>query len=253
MNALAVLMLWGFGIKESLKFYLARGRYEEGNIELERISRINGFDLDKVAEIIRKISLLERQEISDKAKTLRDSEVSSNKWTNVFLMVTCWTASCYSYFMFVFLIKYLPADIYVVDIASGMASFGFLLQIYLIDKFNHKQTQFLSYLMCTIFLVVLTVAGQQLNLWVYAFIILNLKLFICLSFGTIYVVHLELFDSSFLGTSYGICNVLSRLAIITAPWVAEMETTTVPLLILLGLNAVAMICTAFLKPKGGHE
>lgn len=42
-------------------------------------------------------------------------------------MVTCWVASCYSYFMFVFLIKYLPADIYVVDLASGLSSFGFLL------------------------------------------------------------------------------------------------------------------------------
>ena len=42
-------------------------------------------------------------------------------------MIMCWIACTYSYLMFIFLIKYLPADIYVVDIVSGLSSFGFLL------------------------------------------------------------------------------------------------------------------------------
>lgn len=64
--------------------------------------------------------------------------MATHKWRNVALMVTCWIATCYSYFMFVFLIKYLPVDIYVVDIVSGFSSFGFLFQVYMADRLNHK-------------------------------------------------------------------------------------------------------------------
>ena len=49
------------------------------------------------------------------------------KWRNLVFMVICWIATSYSYFIFVYLIKYLPADIYIVDLVSGFSAIGFLI------------------------------------------------------------------------------------------------------------------------------
>ena len=98
-------------------------------------------------------------------------------------------------------------------------------------------------------LIILIFCGNALNTIVYAIFILVLKLFVCLGFGTIYVIHLDLFDSSFLGTSYGICNVASRLAVIGAPLIAEVDNKTIPLIVLFGMNITALVVTFFLKKK----
>jgi hypothetical protein len=82
---------------------------------------------------------------------------------------------------------------------------------------------------------------------VYAALILILKLFICMSFGTIYVVHLELFDSTFLNKSYGICNIVTRIFVLGEPIIAEMEGLNAQLLIMLAINLLAFISTMFLK------
>jgi hypothetical protein len=63
------------------------------------------------------------------------------------------------------------------------------------------------------------------------------------------VIHLDLFDSSFLGTSYGITNVVARLTVISAPMVAEIEDKSIPMLILLGMNVCAFVATWFLKKQ----
>ena len=88
---------------------------------------------------------------------------------------------------------------------------------------------------------------SSLPLYGFALVILVLKLFVCLSFGVIYVVHLDLFDSAFLNTSYGLCNVLSRFAVIAVPMLAEFESESTQLLILLTLNTLALLSTLFLN------
>ncbi len=88
-----------------------------------------------------------------------------------------------------------------------------------------------------------------MHMYFYAFLILLLKFFVCLAFGTVYVVHIDLFESSFMSTSYGICNIVARFFIITAPMVAEIENKTAPLIILIVMNGAATIATWFLKKK----
>ncbi len=165
------------------------------------------------------------------------------------MMVVCWVAVCYSYFLFVFFIKYLPADIYMVSIVSGLSCFGYLLQGPITRKYDIKITQLISFGLVTACLIIVTLVGSFLNTLVYSVFILILKFFVCLAFGTVYVIHLDLFDSSFLGTSYGICNVVSRLAMISAPMVAELENKSIPMLILLGMNICASVATWFLKKQ----
>lgn len=87
----------------------------------------------------------------------------------------------------------------------------------------------------------------QHYLYVYAVLILIFKLFICLAFGTIYVVHLELFDSTFLNKSYSICNIVTMIFVLPEPIIAEMEGLNAQLLIMLAINLLAFISTLFLK------
>ena len=162
-------------------------------------------------------------------------------------MIVCWISTCFSYFIFVFFIKYLPADIYVVSIISSLSTFGYPLQTPIKNKYGLIQTQQVSYGIVAILLIILLFCGNMLNTIVYAVFILILKLFVCLGFGTIYVVHLKLFDSSFLGTSYGICNVVSRFAVIGAPMIAEVSNKQIPLIVLVGMNLAALVTTFFLK------
>ena len=111
------------------------------------------------------------------------------------------------------------------------------------------KTQQLSFGLVAVLIVILLIFGSSLSTYLYASFILILKTFVCLGCGTIYVVHLDLFDSTFLGTSYGICNVASRLAVIAAPMVAEVPDRRVPLIILMVMNLVALGVTFLLKKK----
>jgi len=170
-------------------------------------------------------------------------------------MIMCWIACTYSYLMFIFLIKYLPADIYVVDIISGLSSFGFLLQGPLAKHLSRHLTQILSYSLVLLTLLILLFFGPLLqnSLLLYSLTILFLKFFICLSFGTIYVVHLELFDSSFLNLSYGICNIVTRIVVLFEPILAELEGVTAQLLIMLTINSLALLCSLFLKRAANKQ
>lgn len=165
------------------------------------------------------------------------------------MMLFCWIACCYSYYIFIFYIKYLPADIYLVSIVSGISAFGYLLSAPISKRFNIKYTQLFSFIIVGFLLLILILFGGTLNTFIYAGLILLLKLFVCLGFGTLFVIHFELFDSSFISTSYGICNMISRLVTVTAPMVAEMKNKTNPILILMVFNTAAAVATSFLRSK----
>ncbi|TNV79458.1 hypothetical protein FGO68_gene13944 [Halteria grandinella] len=235
---------------ESVKLLVTLGRYDEAKGELRRTKGFNGESEAVIEEGVEMIERYRVMQSQSSAEEVKEGKVDLKvRWWNMGMMVVCWVAVCYSYFLFVFFIKYLPADIYVVSIVSGLSTFGYLLQGPITTKYDIKMTQLISFVLVTLCLIITTIVGSLLNTYVYAIFILILKLFVCLAFGTVYVVHLDLFDSSFLGTSYGICNVVSRLVIISAPMVAEMENKSIPMLILLGMNLTATIATWFLKKK----
>ena len=166
------------------------------------------------------------------------------------MMSICWVAICFSFFMMVFFVKYLPADIYLVTIISGFAAFGYLLQDPISRRFDQRRTQLISYTTVSLILVVVIIfEAIGVNSLLFALLILVLRLFLCLSFGTVFVIHFEYFDSRFIATSFAICNVVSRIAAVGAPMVAEIENRQIPLLILLALNISAVAATWFLRKK----
>jgi len=60
-------------------------------------------------------------------KTVAALQSGKQKWWNMAMMLFCWIATPFTFYMFVFFIKYIPADIYVVSIVSGFSAIGYLL------------------------------------------------------------------------------------------------------------------------------
>jgi hypothetical protein len=69
---------------------------------------------------------------------------------------------------------------------------------------------------------------------------------ISLGFGYVYIIHIDLFPTYMLSTSYGICNVFSRLTSLVVPFVAEIEDSILPVATLIGFTFVGTICSFLL-------
>lgn len=85
------------------------------------------------------------------------------------------------------------------------------------------------------------------HLLLYSLILLLAKAGAELAFGFCFVIHTELFPTSFLVTSYGICNVFCRCITMFAPIVAEIPNPMVPLTVLILLNGLGVLCSILLK------
>lgn len=70
-----------------------------------------------------------------------------------------------------------------------------------------------------------------------------------LAFGFVFVIHIDLFPTNFLVTSYGICNIFCRLITMFAPIVAEIPNVSIPLTFLVGLNLAGVIASIMLRAK----
>lgn len=66
-------------------------------------------------------------------------------------------------------------------------------------------------------------------------------------FISLFVIHLELFPSKFLNSSYGICNVVSRIVTLGAPIAAEIPNRLVPIGLMIAFNIVALVAAYFLR------
>lgn len=72
---------------------------------------------------------------------------------------------------------------------------------------------------------------------------------VSLAFGLAYAIHIELFPSTFLISSYGICNFFCRGLTILAPLVAEIENQMIPNMFMVVICFFALLSATFLKKK----
>ena len=80
----------------------------------------------------------------------------------------------------------------------------------------------------------------------YSLVLLVAKSGAELAFAFVTLIHLELFPTHFLVTSYGICNIFCRMATMFAPIVAEVPNPLVPLTFLIGLNLLGVVASLVL-------
>jgi hypothetical protein len=83
----------------------------------------------------------------------------------------------------------------------------------------------------------------------YSFVLFLAKSGAELAFGFVFLIHIDLFPTNFLVTSYGICNIFCRLLTMFAPIVAEIPNVAIPLAFLVALNCAGMFASVFLRKK----
>jgi hypothetical protein len=81
--------------------------------------------------------------------------------------------------------------------------------------------------------------------------ILGGKFGISQAFNIAYLGNQELFPTAIVATSYGICNIFSRVTTIFAPYAAEIKPESVSEWLFVAVAGLAMFASANLKkPKG---
>ena len=83
----------------------------------------------------------------------------------------------------------------------------------------------------------------------YAFVLFLAKSGASLTFGYAYAIHIELFPSNFVVSTYGICNFFCRGLTIFAPFIAEVPNPWIPLIFLNISSISGLLATALLKKR----
>lgn len=158
---------------------------------------------------------------------------------NLMMMILVWVSASFTFYLLNFLVKYMPGDIYFNSIVSGLSCFAMLIEGWMQDKLGVKGGMITSFVVTAIATVCLCFFKQGTSqVILYALILLLAKSGASLSFGYAYAIHIDLFPSNFVISSYGICNFFCRGLTIFAPIVAELPNPMLPLLFL-NLSAFA--------------
>ncbi|CDW89023.1 solute carrier family 22 member 4 [Stylonychia lemnae] len=173
---------------------------------------------------------------------------TENTITNIGMINVCRLASCTTFYLFNFYIKYLPVNIYMIGVAMGMSCFGYLFSDVIIQRFDVIKCLKLSYgITSSVLVIIVFINPALINVYVYSFMFFILKSFVCMSYSAIFVAHVQIFDSRILATTFGICGIFSRLFALFIPMIAELENKQMPLIIVMGMNILAFGATLFLK------
>ncbi|CDW78072.1 solute carrier family 22 member 4 [Stylonychia lemnae] len=246
---------------ESLKFTLNQGNYEKAKADSKQIMSENGdrlVDYLNLAQLIDKYETQQKKE-QEKNKTNEDQVdekpsirklIFTTRYTirNLLLMIICWISTSTSFFIFNFYIKYIQANIYVIGVAMGFSCFGYLYSDIVVQRLGFAKCLSISYAIASILMgLIIFIDPNQISVYIYALMFFMLKSFVCMSYSGIFVSHVYLFDSRILATSYGICGLFSRIAMLFIPMIVEIPNKKIPLVILLIMNMSAFGASFLLK------
>ena len=138
---------------------------------------------------------------------------------NLLIMVLCWIASSFCFFIIGFYIKYVPGDIFsnmiATSVSDGLSSIaaGVFAQI-----LGTKRTITFSFMFASC-------GGLMLIFSEYepTFCIMVTKFGINCAFTLCYIVNAEYFPAIVCSRVFGICNLFARFSTILSPVIAEIE------------------------------
>jgi len=166
------------------------------------------------------------------------------------MMIIIWIAASFIFFLLGFLVKYMPGDIYFNSIISGLSAIAMLLQGNLEKLLGVKFGIFWCFFIAFFAIILLCFFDQgTTKILLFACVLLVAKSGTSLAFGLAYAIHIELFPSSFLISSYGICNFFCRGLTIFAPLVAEIENQMVPNMFMVVLSFMGFAAAFMLKKR----
>lgn len=167
---------------------------------------------------------------------------------NLGLMMICWVSTTFTYFLVIFFVKYLPGNLYTNQIVSGFSVIGYLITPLLTKKFDNKWIMIFGYIVSLVFLVIMAVVeSSSVSELGYSIIFLLFKCGVSMVFISLFVIHQDLFQTKYLASSYGFCNTISRIAALGTPFVAEVKNSTIPVIIMIIINGIALVAAYFLR------
>jgi hypothetical protein len=145
---------------------------------------------------------------------------------NLGLMIVCWVSTSFTYFLVIFLVKYLPGNLFTNQLVSAFSCIGYLIVPTMASKLNNQKIMVLGYLITLTFLSIMLLEEiGHLNTSssiAYSFVFLFFKTGVSMVFLSLFVIHQDLFHTKYLTSSYGVCKIVSRILILGAPVVAEI-------------------------------
>eukprot|EP00347_Sterkiella_histriomuscorum_P019470 403341513 len=264
LNFISFFGLLALYVPESIKFNLTVGLYQRAQMDIlyicqqDHVTKVKAEQLQQLVQRyqyqnedhetgIQNYGLLQRQASSN--KFISTDHFNKFNLINLALMMTCWIATKFTFMTLIFVVKYLPGDIFTTTALGGASALIFLLQELIYKKVCPKKSQQFAYFISVLALLVMIFFDKHSanhHVVVYAIVTLVLRIGVNLSFGTIFIQHQDLFERDFIGISYAACTFFSRLFAILAPIIVESKNKKMPLYAMLAINGLAFVATSLL-------
>jgi len=158
---------------------------------------------------------------------------------NLFVLMLCWMACSFGFYMLTFVLKYLNGSIFVNAYASSFAEIiGKLSTIFFLQYTSLKRVFLISFSLATVGTFLLILFSDN-DLWIPV-ILLIAKFGFSQAFVAAYLSIVLLYPTVLASTAMGVCNLLARVATIMAPIVAEVKAP-LNLVILLAIAVLALL------------
>lgn len=142
---------------------------------------------------------------------------------NLFVLMICWMACSFGFYMLSYVLKYLHGSIFVNAYASAIAEIvGKLSSIILLRFMSLKRVLLIAYgtaAIGTVLLITFSTSAAWIPL-----MLLIAKFGFSQAFVAAYLGVILLYPTILTSTAMGVCNLLARVASITAPLVAEVRS-----------------------------
>ena len=141
---------------------------------------------------------------------------------NLLVLVLCWAACSFGFYMLVYILKYIKGNIFVNAYAAAFAeTAGKLSTVIALHYAPLKRVFLISLSLSLIGILLLIVFGQN-GTWV-PLMLLIAKFGLSQAFVTSYLSVVLLYPTILASTTMGICNLLARVATTMAPMAAEIK------------------------------
>jgi hypothetical protein len=146
-------------------------------------------------------------------------------------------------------LKYLGGDFFLNVYVSAVAEItAKLLTSVFIARIGLKRTYFVAYSVAAVSSCLLIFLAENSSTTMIAVLVIGCKAGLCMGFCTAYLAIVLVYPTTFVATAMGFCNIIARIASITAPMVAEISDPW-PMSILAAMCAAAAILSSFIIVK----
>lgn len=165
------------------------------------------------------------------------------------MMAILWLSASFGYYLISYQLKYIEGDLYLNGIISGVSEdIAYILAGFIYPFLGFKKTMFVSFLISIVGMTALTLVNpddpeSKPSNTVIATMVLGAKFGISSAFNLVYLGNNLLFPVSIKATSYGICNFVSRLFTVGAPFFAELKPISISEFTFIGFCVLSVIAT----------